>query len=86
MLIPVRGPVRKNREPFKGKIGVDGGWDRVFGGLETFLDLFVIFRPKVDVLLIETLFLHNKNLVDVERSQLSTIKVIPVRKDERTRL
>ena len=38
---------------------MDGGWNRVFGGLETFLDLFVIFRPKVDVPLIETSFVHN---------------------------
>ena len=31
----------------------------MFGGLETFFDLFVIFRPKVDVPLIETSFVHN---------------------------
>ena len=50
----------KNREPFKGKIGVDGGWSRVLGGLETFLDLFVMFRSKVDVSPPhETSFVHN---------------------------
>ena len=38
---------------------MDGGWNWVFGGLETFLDLFVIFRSKVDVPLIETSFVHN---------------------------
>ena len=46
-------------EAFKGKIGVDGGWNWIFGGLETFLDLFVIFRAKVDVPLIGTSFVHN---------------------------
>ena len=38
---------------------MDGGWNRFFGGLETFLDPFVIFRPKVDVPPHETSFVHN---------------------------
>ena len=45
--------------PLKEKIGVDGGWNWIFGGLETFLDLFVIFRAKVDVPPYETSFVHN---------------------------
>ena len=38
---------------------MDGGWNWVFGRLETFSDLFVVFRPKVDVPLHETSFVHN---------------------------
>ena len=38
---------------------MDGGWNRFFGGLETFLDLFVIFRANVDVPPHETSFVHN---------------------------
>ena len=45
--------------PLKEKIGVDGGWNWIFGGLETFLDLFGIFRAKVDVPPHETSFIHN---------------------------
>ena len=45
--------------PLKEKIGVDGGWNWIFGGLETFLDLFDIFRAKVEVPMDETSFGYN---------------------------
>ena len=38
---------------------MDGGWNWIFGGLETFLDLFGIFRAKVEVPMDETSFVHN---------------------------
>ena len=49
----------ENRKAFKGKIGVDGGWNWIFGGLETFLNPVVIFMAKVDVPPYETSFVHN---------------------------
>ena len=57
---PCKGiPVRGCCCPFKGKIGSGLEWNRILGGLDTFLTFFVIFRPKVDVPLIETSFVHN---------------------------
>ena len=38
---------------------MDGGWNWIFDGLETFLDLFGIFRAKVEVPMDETSFVHN---------------------------
>ena len=38
---------------------MDGGRNRIFGGLETCLDLFFIFRLKVDVPPHEISFVHN---------------------------
>ena len=49
----------ENREALKEKIGVDGEWNWIFGGLETLLDLFVVFWAKVEVPMDETSFVHN---------------------------